>query len=380
MIEPLLQETTCVDEMCEPDTTQNSNRLQQMLIEAIENQNLRLTLWHLEDQIAEFTLPEQQAFKEVMAAVNGLDDEVLQELTRLVLALRKSKNKVWMAGLAYPDRLLHILKLNIMRRHVDRAAAVLADHGYQCEHRSSGNYWQHFLRYSDSAIFTSPTGSQFRVILKWQVPYKFNHRLVKAVWPKVEDFKSISLPAFLWPAYTVVRCFRRFFGSRKPSSQPVDLGVFLGTPESLILPLLEFAGVDSTDYLFDLGSGDGRVLISAATEYGCHCLGYEFDPRLVELFNKKLDESETQSKLPIEIICGDAMSADLSEATVVFLFLPVATLRALVPELLKKMKPGARLVVHEQERLRIDPAPDQSIPLISRSGVTVAHKWIVPSA
>ena len=82
------------------------------------------------------------------------------------------------------------------------------------------------------------------------------------------------------------------------------------------------------------------------------------------------------AELPVEIVQGDAMSADLSTASIVFIFLPVSSIQRILPELLKRIKPGARIVVQEQEKLNNELQPNESIPLIASGGVTVAHKWI----
>jgi len=171
-----------------------------------------------------------------------------------------------------------------------------------------------------------------------------------------------------------VHLFRRLLGRSDGEQGPTDLGPFLGTPESLILPLLQFAGLKSTDTLVDLGCGDARVLHAAAKEFGCQCRGYETDESLVQSALEISESAGVSSQ--VDVICGDALAADLSDATVVFLFLPVSTMRTLVPELLKKMRPGATLVGHEQERLRIQPAPQESRSMISSEGVTIAHKWV----
>ena len=351
-----------------------SESLDNKFVEAIQSHQLRLALWQMEERVDELSPSEQEKLLDVSAAVRDLDEGVSDELTRLTVALKSDMISVNMAGPAQPDRILHVLKFEIPRRYVERASQVLEAHGYQCETRADKGYWDRYQRFFGQAIFWSSSRSQFRVILKWRPIYSFDGRVGTSLRPREADLKVIALPGFCWPAYVPVRLFRRLLGGRDVEQGPPDLGPFLGTPESLILPLLEFAGLKSSDTLVDLGCGDARVLHAAAKEYGCQCRGYETDQGLVDSA-LEISDAKGVSSL-VDVICGDALAADVSDATVVFLFLPVSTMRTLVPELLQKMKPGATLVVHEQERLRIQPVPEESLSMISAEGVTIAHKWV----
>ena len=344
---------------------------------AIQDQRLRLKLWEMENHKAEFSLEAQQQIAASATNIKELDDEIMQELTRLVTEFKKARLRRSMSGMTQPDRFLHALKLELYRCNVDHAAALLETLGYKCELRSAPGLWTHFRRFFKQAEFWSTEGTQFRVTLSWNLLYVPQSRIGKLLWPRLDDLKAVSLPRFLSPLYVVVRLARRIFNLQNGEHATADLGVFLATPQSLIMPLLQFAELDASDTLVDLGCGDGRILATAAKEFGCQCRGYETDPELVKNF--ELEREKGDSSLPVEVLCEDALSADLSDATVVFLFLPVSVMRELVPKLLNRMKPGAKLVVHEQERLRIEPAPDKSVPLISNGGVTIAHKWIVPS-
>jgi hypothetical protein len=83
----------------------------------------------------------------------------------------------------------------------------------------------------------------------------------------------------------------------------------------------------------------------------------------------------------VQIVEGDARSCDLGEATVVFMFLPIDVVAHLLADTLQRLRPGARLIVHEQMRLpdSIDPRPSDTTALIGDDGVTVAHRWIAGS-
>ena len=94
---------------------------------------------------------------------------------------------------------------------------------------------------------------------------------------------------------------------------------------------------------------------------------------LVELARAAVSSADVDDR--VEVVHGDAASANLDDADVVVMFLPVGTLRELVPDVLDRLRPGARLVVHEQERLLTEVPPDRSLPIVSADGLTVAHRW-----
>ena len=354
-----------------------SKAFEDVFVEAIQSHRLRLQLWELEQRKDELELEGQSALEQAATAVKALDKDVSDELTRLTVALKKAKLSLSMAGLAQPDRLLHVLQFELPQSYINRACDVIEAQGYQCDMRSDVKCWNHYRRFYGQAVFWSNSGTQFRVILKWRPIYSPQWGVGKSLRPTIDDLQKFSLPSLLWPAYLVARPIGRLFGNDKREAESVDLGPFLGTPNALIMRLLEFAGVEQSGTLVDLGSGDGRVLIRAAKEIGCRCRGYETDKGLVEKSIQLCVENGVEDL--VKVVPRDAHGAELSDASVVFLFLPVASMRTLVPELLNQMAPNSTLVVHEQEKLRIDPAPDQSLPLISQDGVTIAHKWVVPA-
>ncbi|NMC40953.1 MAG: class I SAM-dependent methyltransferase [Bacteroidales bacterium] len=146
------------------------------------------------------------------------------------------------------------------------------------------------------------------------------------------------------------------------------------TPQELVDKMLDMAKITSSDFLVDLGSGDGRTVISAAKR-GVHSIGIEFNPDLVTLSRKNAADEGVSDKA--EFIKADLFSYDFSKATVVTMFLlPEINLR-LRPKLLE-MKPGTRVVSttftmqnwQYDEVVRID---DKT------SKWTTAFLWIVPA-
>ena len=116
------------------------------------------------------------------------------------------------------------------------------------------------------------------------------------------------------------------------------------TPQPVVEKMLDLAQVTSKDVVYDLGCGDGRIVITAAKKYGAHGVGIDIDP-------ERIKESEANAKVAgvenlVTFKLEDAMKADVSPATVVTLYLLSSSNAALRPILTKQLKPGARIVSH----------------------------------
>jgi SAM-dependent methyltransferase len=116
--------------------------------------------------------------------------------------------------------------------------------------------------------------------------------------------------------------------------------IWVPTPDELVNKMLEVAAVKPDDYLIDLGSGDGRTVIAAA-KLGARALGIEYNPEMVELSKQKAEEAGVQGKT--SFIKADLFGCDLSEATVITMFLLPEINLKLRPKLLD-LKPGTRIV------------------------------------
>jgi len=122
--------------------------------------------------------------------------------------------------------------------------------------------------------------------------------------------------------------------------------VFVPTPQEIVEKMLELARVQAKDVVYDLGSGDGRIVITAAKTYGCRAIGYEFDPQLVALSRSKAAEANVGSLVTIEQ--ADLFTAQLENASVIALYLLPIQLEKLVPQF-EKLPPGTRIVSHTFE-------------------------------
>ena len=120
---------------------------------------------------------------------------------------------------------------------------------------------------------------------------------------------------------------------------------FVPTPEKVVDRMLEIAKVGPNDMVYDLGSGDGRIVIAAAERYGCTGVGVEIDPELVERSEQAARQAGVDDK--VSFLRGDFFVADIRPATVVMLYLTPRVNRRLAPRLLAQLAPGTRVVSHK---------------------------------
>jgi SAM-dependent methyltransferase len=119
---------------------------------------------------------------------------------------------------------------------------------------------------------------------------------------------------------------------------------FVTTPQEVVDRMLELAQVSTGDLLYDLGSGDGRIVIAAAKRYGAKSVGFEIDPALVTLSRRNIREAGVEHLAEIREV--DIRNVDLSPASVVTIYLyPSANLR-LRAAIRRQLKAGSRVVSH----------------------------------
>ena len=128
------------------------------------------------------------------------------------------------------------------------------------------------------------------------------------------------------------------------SGDAEDLAPFVPTPMIIVEKMLEMAKVDKNDIVFDLGCGDGRIVITAAKKHGAHGIGIDIDPRRIE--ESKAGAREAGVEHLVDFRLEDVMKADISKATVVTLYLLTKSNELLRPVLEKKLKSGVYVVSH----------------------------------
>jgi precorrin-6B methylase 2 len=130
--------------------------------------------------------------------------------------------------------------------------------------------------------------------------------------------------------------------SEPGSRAPGQLAPFDPTPQEVVERMLAVASLKPGELLYDLGAGDGRVVIAAAKIFGVRAVGFEIDPGLVKLARENVQKQGVENL--VEIRQQDLLSADLSAASVVTLYLSYDGNLSVRPKLMSELKPGARVV------------------------------------
>ena len=147
---------------------------------------------------------------------------------------------------------------------------------------------------------------------------------------------------------------------------------FVPTWQPVVYRMLELAEVTSNDVVYDLGSGDGRIVIIAAQKYGARGVGVELDPKLIEVSRQVAREAEISER--VTFIQGDLFQADISAATVVTLFLSPSVNAELEPKLRRELRPGTRIVSHQFAIGRWPPLKTVRAP----EDKTDLFLWVIP--
>lgn len=265
------------------------------------------------------------------------------------------------------------IRVDIIDRDPTAAVCVALDLGFASPIPLDSAAWEIHRRRGRSLVMRRADGDMMRLVIKWQ-PSVSASGLPLGLWPNIDDVSILPLPSRLWFLGFAVRPFAvaaRRIGWRLPSA---SLGESLETPPDLISALLAFAEVSPSDRLADIGCGSGRVLTVAASEIGCAAVGYELDASLCEAARARVCTADVDSL--VEIREQDALDAELDGISVVFLFLPPETVAKLVPRLLGRLQPGARVLAHEQLPLECRVAPTRSRVLFGERSLTVGYLWV----
>jgi SAM-dependent methyltransferase len=132
--------------------------------------------------------------------------------------------------------------------------------------------------------------------------------------------------------------------SAQSANTPAQDVVYVPTPQPVVDAMLELAAVRATDVVYDLGSGDGRIVITAAKKYGARGVGVEIVPALVTQATENAAAAGVSDR--VRFVTLNFFAADIGEATVVTLYLLQSLNERLRPKLVRELKPGARVVSH----------------------------------
>lgn len=160
---------------------------------------------------------------------------------------------------------------------------------------------------------------------------------------------------------------------RKPRLREPDV-IFVPTPPETVDEMLRQARLKKGDVLFDLGSGDGRIPLAAARQYGVRAVGIDIDPKLVAEAAEAAKREGLDHLVTFRL--GDMFAADLRGATVVTLYLSDTLNVMLRPKLLRELRPGSRIVSHD---FRMgDWQPEKAVRVPWKNLYRTVYVWTVP--
>jgi len=174
------------------------------------------------------------------------------------------------------------------------------------------------------------------------------------------------------------------FCSRAALAQAQDKELdtpYVPTPQAVVDRMLDIAQVKAGDVVIDLGSGDGRIMITAAQRHGAQGFGVEIDPRLVQRSNEEARRLGIADR--VKFLRQDLFSTDFHEADVLTLYLLPDVNIALRPKILAELKPGTRVVSHDYDMREWRPDAEQTIPApdkkVGMRKESIVYLWIVPA-
>ena len=127
--------------------------------------------------------------------------------------------------------------------------------------------------------------------------------------------------------------------------KPPNLAPYFPTPMSVVKAMLELGELQPGELLYDLGSGDGRIVIMASQSFGARAVGFEIDPKLVHQSRQRIAKRKLTDLASIEQ--QDLMEADFSKPDVITVYLLPASNDKIQPFLEEQVKPGARIISHD---------------------------------
>ncbi len=150
---------------------------------------------------------------------------------------------------------------------------------------------------------------------------------------------------------------------------------YVPTPEEVVEEMLRLANVGKDDVVYDLGCGDGRIVITAAKKYGARGVGIDIDPERIKESNENARQAGVTDR--VKFLQQDLFTTDFREATVVTLYLLPALNLKLRPKLLSELKPGTRIVSHAFDMG--DWKPEKVVTVPGDEHDRTVYYWVVPA-
>ena len=171
-------------------------------------------------------------------------------------------------------------------------------------------------------------------------------------------------------------------GCALAEDKPVNAGPYVPSPQSVVTDMLKLAGVNESDFVIDLGSGDGRIVLTAAKVFGARGFGVEIQDKLVKLSNEAAQREGIADR--VKFITQDLFKTDISQATVLTMYLLPNTVNMLKDKLLSELRPGTRILSHDYPLAGWVPEKYVQMDLedkVAISGVTTTliYLYVVPA-
>jgi precorrin-6B methylase 2 len=160
----------------------------------------------------------------------------------------------------------------------------------------------------------------------------------------------------------------------KKASRKPDV-IYVPTPQEVVDKMLELAEVKKEDLVYDLGCGDGRIVVTAAKKYGCRGVGYDINPKRIKESLENVEKNNVGNLVRIEQ--EDIFTLDLSEANVITLYLLPSLNVKLIPQL-EKLKPGSRIVSHDFDMRGVKPDKVVKINSDNEYSDHTIYLWTTP--
>ena len=169
---------------------------------------------------------------------------------------------------------------------------------------------------------------------------------------------------------------------KKPPTRSRDV-VYVPTPHDVVAKMLELAKIKKGDLVYDLGCGDGRIVVAAAKKYGVKAVGFDINPERIKESLENVRENHVENLVTIKQ--EDIFTLDLSQASVITLYLLPSLNVKLMPQL-AKCKPGTRIVSHDFDmrgakpvvKVELNVGDDNSDENTSYGPDHTIYKWVVP--
>jgi hypothetical protein len=171
-------------------------------------------------------------------------------------------------------------------------------------------------------------------------------------------------------------------GGAAQAADPVNAGPYVPSPQSVVADMLKLAEVGPKDFVIDLGSGDGRIVLTAAKVFGASGFGVEIQQDLVARSNEAARKEGVSDR--VKFVTQDLFMTDISRATVLTMYLLPNTVNMLKDKLLKELKPGTRVISHDYPLAGWIPEKYVQMDLedkVQISGVTTTliYLYVVPA-